>query len=94
LASELLNSLIAGNQLGEWSYASNYLPARQAALALWPEDDNYVDFAREQLNRAQAMPFSSTSNIMTILNNAVFDVVTLAKTPQIAAEEAAAALQP
>lgn len=94
LVSELLNSLIAEDELGEWSYASNYLPARKAALAFWPEDDDYVDFAREQLNRAQAMPFSSSSNIMTVLNNAVFDVVTLAKTPQIAAEEAAAALQP
>ncbi len=94
LAGELLNSLIAGDQLGEWSYASNYLPARQDALAFWPEDENYVDFAREQLNRAQAMPFSSSSTIMTVLNNAVFDVVTLAKTPQVAAEEAAAALQP
>lgn len=94
LAGELLNSLIAGDQLGEWSYASNYLPARQAALAFWPQDDSYVSFAKEQLSRAQAMPFSSSSNIMTALNNAVFDVVTLAKTPQVAAEEAAAALQP
>jgi hypothetical protein len=40
------------------------------------------------------MPFSSTSSIMTVLNNAVFDVITLAKTPQAAAEAAAAALQP
>jgi ABC-type glycerol-3-phosphate transport system substrate-binding protein len=94
LVGELLNSLIASDQLGEWSYASNYLPARQAALAFWPQDDSYVAFAREQLNRAQAMPFSSSSNIMTVINNAVFDVVTLAKTPQAAAEEAAAALQP
>ena len=94
LVGDLLNSLIASDQLGEWSYASNYLPARQASLAFWPQDDSYVAFAREQLNRAQAMPFSSSSNIMTVLNNAVFDVVTLAKTPQVAAEEASAALQP
>lgn len=94
LVGQLLNSLIADDQLGEWSYASNYLPARQAALAFWPQDDAYVAFARGQLNRAQAMPFSNSSNIMTVLNNAVFDVVTLAKTPQVAAEEAAAALQP
>jgi hypothetical protein len=94
LLSELLNSLIASDQLGEWSYASNYLPAQQAALAFWPQEDTYVAFATEQLNQAKAMPFSSTSTIMTILNNAVFDVVTLAKTPQVAAEEAAAALQP
>lgn len=92
LVGELLNTLIASDQLGEWSYASDYLPARQAALAFWPQDDAYVAFAREQLNRATAM--SVSSNIMTSLNNAVFDVVTLAKTPQIAAEEAAASLQP
>lgn len=94
LAGELLTSLIDSSALGEWSYASNFLPARQAALAFWPSDDPYVAFARGQLNRARPMPFSSTSSIMTVLNNAVFDVVTLAKTPQAAAEEAAAALQP
>ena len=93
LAGDLLNSLIASNQLGEWTYASNLLPARQAAFAFWPGEDPYVIFAREQLNRARAMPVSATSNVMTALNNAVFDVVTLAKTPQVAAEEAAAALQ-
>ncbi len=94
LAGELLNSLIAAEELGEWSYASHLLPAQQAALDFWPQEDPYVAFAREQLARAEAMPFSSGSNLMTILNNAVFDVVTLAKTPQTAAEEAVAALQP
>jgi ABC-type glycerol-3-phosphate transport system substrate-binding protein len=94
LAGELLISLIDSSALGEWSYASNLLPARQAALAFWPPDDPYVAFARSQLNRARPMPFSSTSSVMTVLNNAVFDVMTLAKTPQVAAEEAAAALQP
>ena len=94
LAGELLTSLIDSSALGEWSYASNFLPARQAALAFWPDEDPYVAFARSQLNRARPMPFSSTSSIMTVLNNAVFDVVTLAKTPQAAAEAAAAALQP
>lgn len=94
LVGELLNSLIDSSALGEWSYASRYLPARQAALAFWPSNDPYVPFAREQLNRARPLPFSTTSSIMTVLNNAVFDVITLAKTPQVAAEEAVAALQP
>jgi ABC-type glycerol-3-phosphate transport system substrate-binding protein len=93
LAANLLASLLASDQLGEWSYASNFLPARQTALDFWPADDIYVAFAKEQLNRASAMPVSS-SNIMTALNNAVFDVVTQAKTPQAAAEDAIAALQP
>jgi maltose-binding protein MalE len=94
LVGELLKSLIASDQLGEWSYASHYLPAQQAALAFWPQEDAYVAFAKEQLDRARAMPVSSSSSVMTALNNAVFDVVTLAKTPQVAAEEAAATLQP
>ena len=94
LAAELLTNLIASDQLGEWSFVSNYLPARQAAFAFWPQDDEYVTFVKEQLSRAEAMPISSSSSIMTALNNAVFDVVTLAKTPQVAAEEAAATLQP
>ena len=92
LVSELLNSLISSDQLGEWSYASNFLPARQAALAFWPQEDSYVMFAKEQLSRSRAMPFSRNSSIMTALNNAVFDVVTLAKTPQLAAEEAVATI--
>ncbi|MCA9918453.1 MAG: extracellular solute-binding protein [Anaerolineales bacterium] len=93
LAAELLNTLIDSNNLGDWCYASKYLPSRQAALAFWPEDDAYLPFASDQLSRASAMPVSSTSNIMTVLNNAVFDVITLTKTPQVAAEEAVAALQ-
>lgn len=94
LAAELLTSLVDSGNLGEWSYASNFLPAQQAALASWPAEDAYIPFASEQLNRARAMPFSSTNNVMTVLTNAVFDVVTLSKTPQAAAEAAAAALQP
>ncbi|WP_420631441.1 extracellular solute-binding protein [Candidatus Leptofilum sp.] len=93
LAAELLNTLIEGNNLGEWSYASGYLPARQAALAFWPDTDSYTAFARSQLNQAQPLPISPSSNIMTVLNNAVFDVITLAKSPPTAAEEAVAALQ-
>ncbi|VAW40368.1 hypothetical protein MNBD_CHLOROFLEXI01-2665 [hydrothermal vent metagenome] len=93
LAAELLASLIASDQLGEWSFASNFLPARKEAFTFWPEDDPYVIFAKEQLTLAGAMP-TSNSNIMTALNNAVFDVVTQAKTPQAAAQDALAALQP
>lgn len=94
LAGELLTSLVDSTQLGEWSYASNFLPARQTALDFWPQEDAYVTFAQEQLNQAIAMPISNSSSIMIALNNAVFDVVTLAKTPQVAAEEAVAAVQP
>lgn len=94
LAAELMNDLINSSYLGEWSYASSYLPASRAALAIWPQDDPYVAFAADQLSQARAMTFSTSSPLMTALNNAVFDVVTLAKTPQVAAEEAVADLQP
>ena len=93
LAADLLNTLIADSNLGEWTYASNYLPSLETALNFWAQDDPYLPFVREQLNRASAMPFSGSSSIMTVLNNAVFDVITLTKTPQVAAEEAVAALQ-
>lgn len=93
LAAELLNTLIESSNLGEWSYASGYLPARQSAFDFWPEDDSYTEFARIQLNLAQPMPIPQGHIIMTTLNNAVFDVITLAKTPQAAAEAAIATLQ-
>ena len=93
LAAELLAAFIAADQLGEWSYASNFLPAREEAFTFWPQEDPYVTFIQEQLARAGAMPIGSSS-IMTALNNAVFDVITQAKTAQAAAEDAVAALQP
>ena len=95
LVGELLASFTASDQLGEWSEASNFLPASQTALTFWSQDDPYIIFAGEQLNQADAMPFSQNSSIMTAMSNAVFDVVTSGKTPQIAAEEAVATiLQP
>ncbi|WP_420642562.1 extracellular solute-binding protein [Candidatus Leptofilum sp.] len=93
LAAALLNALIESQNLGEWSYASGYLPARQAAFMFWPDDDSYKAFASGQLSQASPLPISPGSNLMTILNNAVFDVITLTKSPQTAAEEAVAALQ-
>lgn len=90
--AELLNELIKSPNMGEWAYASNFLPARRSAFDIWPQDDDYVTFVQRQLSLAQPHPFTPNSDMMTVLGNALFDVVSLSKTPQTAAEEAAAAL--
>lgn len=93
LAADLLSFLVDIPNLGEWSRQSNLLPARQEALFFWPEEDTYVLFASEMLLEAEAHPFPPTHPVMLALGNAVFDVVSLSKSPQVAAEEAIAALE-
>ena len=92
LAMEVMTGLLNDTRLAEWSYQSGILPARQSALALWPQDDPYVLFLGQEM--AVARPFPSTANntIMGILGNALIDVLTQSKTPQVAAEEAAATI--
>lgn len=96
LATDLLIFLIDNENLGEWSYRSNFLPARQGAFFYWPTDDNYVPFISEQLLLADAHPFAFASShpVMVALADAAFDVVSLAKSPRLAAEEAVASLNP
>jgi ABC-type glycerol-3-phosphate transport system substrate-binding protein len=91
---ELLTMLVAAANLGDWSYQSNVLPAGREAFTFWPADDPYITFLQQELERARANPLSSTSTIMVVLGNALFDVISLTTSPQAAAEEAVAALQP
>lgn len=93
MAIDLLTTLIVSDQLGEWSYASNFLPSTQTALDTWPDSDAYIAFARAQLNLAEALPINPNGEVMTALNNAVFDVLTQAQTPQQAAQAAVESLQ-
>lgn len=94
LAVELLNWLASGANMGEWSYAAAVLPARRSAFEQWPGSDQYVAFIQDELERAVPFPGAANSTVMGALSAAVFDVVSLAKSPQVAAEEAAATLQP
>lgn len=94
LTTDLLTFLIDNENLGEWSNRSNFLPARQGAFFYWPADDNYVPFISDQLLRADAHPFAASHPVMVALGDAVFDVISLAKSPQLAAEDAIAALNP
>lgn len=94
LAAELITHLTHGDNLGAWSQASQQLPARRQALTQWPRDDAYTNFIQLELERAQANPTIDNDPIMVALGNAVFDVISFAKTAQEAAAEAIIALQP
>lgn len=94
LAIEVLQSLIDDARLAEWSFQSSLLPARQPAFALWARNDSYTQFLGEELALARPFPSAANNTIMGILGNALVDVLNGSKSPQAAAEEAAATLQP
>ncbi len=94
LAGELLAALIDGPSMGAWSLQSGRLPARRQAFTVWPHDDAYLSFVHLELERAQPNPAPLDSPIMEALGNAVFNVISLTKTPQEAAGEAVMAIQP
>lgn len=94
LAAELITHFIEGERLGAWSQASQLLPARRQALTQWPRDDAYISFIQLELERAQANPTIDNEPIMAVLGNAVFDVISFARTAQEAAAEAITTLQP
>lgn len=93
-AANLIIMLTTPENLGSWSFNSRSLPANPNAFEQWPEEDVFVTFADQELQRAAQMPIQETSNMMKALENAVFDVVSLAKTPEEAANEAVNTLQP
>lgn len=93
-AAALINTLTTPENLGNWSLNSEVLPANPIAFDQWPTNDTYVTFAHEELARAASMPKADNSALMKTLGNAVFDVISLSKTPEAAAAEAVASLQP
>ena len=92
-AIELIKTLSAPQSLAEWSRDSNILPARRDALDAWPEQDAYVGFARQELERAQPLTVSLSGKLLTVLNDAVFQVVADNKTAQQAAADAVNAMR-
>jgi arabinogalactan oligomer / maltooligosaccharide transport system substrate-binding protein len=94
LVAELIVLLTEPERLGNWSWQSQILPTLPAALATWENENAYVAFAQAELQRAMPMPLLPTSPILAALENAVFDVISLSKTPAAAAAEAVAALEP
>jgi ABC-type glycerol-3-phosphate transport system substrate-binding protein len=94
LAAELIAMLTAPEQMGTWSLNSRILPANPEAFAQWPETDDYLPFIRPELERAEPMPLADTSPVMQALGDAVFDVISLARSPAEAAADAVDSLQP
>jgi ABC-type glycerol-3-phosphate transport system substrate-binding protein len=94
MAAELLTWFASGPYLGEWSVAASMLPSRREAFLEWPANNAYITFLQSELDRAEAFPNAANSTIISALSTAVFDVISSAKSPQTAAEEAAAAVNP
>jgi ABC-type glycerol-3-phosphate transport system substrate-binding protein len=93
LVAELLTFLTEPQNLGDWSSASDILPARRDALATWTRDSGYRMFINGQLETAQLFPVGPTNRMMEALGNAVLEVLTTSTSPQVIAEETITALR-
>lgn len=93
VAAELLATLTTEDNLGNWSLNSKVLPSNPNAFSQWPEEDAFVSFAHQELQRAEAMPLPDNGPLMKALEDAVFDVISLSKSPEDAALEAVTTLQ-
>ena len=94
LVLELMASLTANENLGEWSYASHILPAHRGAFDFWPTEDEYSLFMQAELERADAFPGRVDEDMLLIFQNALLNVISLGMTPQTAAEQAILVGQP
>jgi ABC-type glycerol-3-phosphate transport system substrate-binding protein len=94
LAGELIRWLSDPARLGEWTYASKTLPARESAFTAWPEDGTYVPFVQRQLIAAGPYPAGSSNTLLSAVSNATTAVILGLNTPEGAATEASQALQP
>ena len=89
LAVELMTQLMSPQTNATWNKAAGYLPTRQAALALWDEEDSYTRFASQQLQTAQPHPrLENYTQVAAALQTAVEAVITGAATPEEAAAQA------
>jgi ABC-type glycerol-3-phosphate transport system substrate-binding protein len=91
-AQALLRNLVAPENLGAWSEASDLLPARRDAFATWTDQGIYHRFLQDELERAGPLPVSTNSVLVTVVGDAVFQVVTGALSSEEAADQAIAAL--
>jgi ABC-type glycerol-3-phosphate transport system substrate-binding protein len=87
LAAELINWLMEVENLGVWSYASRWLPASSGALDIWPTDDPYVQFVRDQVQVAVPHPGDLYDQVVQPrLSQAVRDVLLGNSSPAAAAD--------
>ena len=80
--------MLAPETNAAWNRASGFLPTRQAALALWDQEDSYVPFAHQQLLAAQARPvIANYTKVAAAMQVAVVNVLTGVATPEEAAAQ-------
>lgn len=94
VAADIMSWLIAGPNMGDWSVAATRLPARRAAFEQWPADDDYILFLQQQLESAEPYPMIARGALLNALGEALFDVLSLASSPEAAAQTAVDALKP
>ncbi|RMF29418.1 MAG: extracellular solute-binding protein, partial [Chloroflexi bacterium] len=94
LAALLLEWLMEPENNGAWSRAAGRLPARRASLEMWDQDDAYVPFIRQHLERAVAAPPPEVEQVLAPpLQTALRNVLRGVSTPEEAAEEAIATVE-
>jgi ABC-type glycerol-3-phosphate transport system substrate-binding protein len=93
-AMELIAWLALPENLAPWSQASRLVPARRSALALWTPANDYFNFLASELERAAPFPIATSDSVLNALAIAAVDVLSLARSPAAAAQEAVEALRP
>lgn len=89
LAVEFMTQLMSPQTNADWNRAAGYLPTRQAALALWDEEDSYTRFANQQLQTAQPRPrLDNYTQVAAALQEAVEAIISGSATPEEAAAQA------
>lgn len=89
MAANLINWLGQEENMGRWNGTMGKMPARPTAWHSFPSNDPYTLFLQTELNRAQPLPITLTTELTTILSDALLSVITLQSSPQAAAETAA-----
>ncbi len=92
-AASVLEWLTAGPNVGDWSLAASRLPARRSSFDQWPENDAYTIFLHQELERSEPFPANASGELLQVLSTALFDVLSLASSPEAAAQVAVNALQ-
>jgi ABC-type glycerol-3-phosphate transport system substrate-binding protein len=89
LAVEFMTQLMSPQTNADWNKAAGYLPTRQAALALWDEEDSYTRFTSQQLETAQPRPrLENYTQVAAALQEAVEAIISGSATPEEAAAQA------
>ncbi len=90
LAAALIEHLLSTENNGAWAQAAGHLPAHQAALEAWDQDDPYLPFIRHLLTQAEPAPNPDLAAVIGgPMAEALAQVLSGQATPEEAAQAAA-----